>query len=119
MKDGKNMYRFSIYLVNLEPVIGSEQGKTRPALIISNEEINRILPVINILPITSYKENRKIYANEVFLEKDESKLEKDSIILCYQIRTVDKKRLIKKIGEVSSEEVREEIIESLGYQLDI
>lgn len=113
------MYRFSIYLVNLEPVIGSEQGKTRPALIISNEEINRILPVINILPITSYKENRKIYANEVFLEKDESKLEKDSIILCYQIRTVDKKRLIKKIGEVSSEEVREEIIESLGYQLDI
>jgi len=106
-------------LVNLDPVVGSEQGKVRPALVISNEEINKILPVINVLPITSYKENRKIYANEVFLDKNESRLEKDSIVLCYQIRTIDKKRLIKKIGEVSSEEIREDIIESLGYQLDI
>lgn len=113
------MYRFSIYLVNLDPVVGSEQGKVRPALVISNEEINKILPVINVLPITSYKENRKIYANEVFLDKNESRLEKDSIVLCYQIRTIDKKRLIKKIGEVSSKEIREDIIESLGYQLDI
>lgn len=106
-------------MVNLDPVVGSEQGKVRPALVISNEEINKILPVINVLPITSYKENRKIYANEVFLDKNESRLEKDSIVLCYQIRTIDKKRLIKKIGEVSSEEIREDIIESLGYQLDI
>ncbi len=59
-------YRWSIYLVNLDPSSGSEQGKTRPVLVISDDDINAILPVINILPITSYKQGRKIYPNEVF-----------------------------------------------------
>ncbi|KAF5413868.1 MAG: hypothetical protein C5S38_05425 [Candidatus Methanophagaceae archaeon] len=45
--------RWRIFLVNLDPVVGSEQGKTRPVLIISEEEINQILPVVNVLPITS------------------------------------------------------------------
>jgi mRNA interferase MazF len=62
-------YRWSIYLVNLDPVMGSEQGKTRPVLVMSDDDINAILPIINILPITSYKQGRKIYPNEVFLEK--------------------------------------------------
>lgn len=53
-------YRWNIYLVNLDPVIGSEQGKTRPVLVISDDDINAILPVINSLPITSYKQGRKI-----------------------------------------------------------
>lgn len=63
-------YRWNIYLVNLDPVMGSEQGKTRPVLIISDDEINAILPVINILSITSYKQGRKIYPNEVFFAKE-------------------------------------------------
>ena len=78
-------YRWNIYLVNLDPVMGSEQGKTRPVLVISDDDINAILPVINILPITSFKQGRKIYPNEVFLEKEQSHLDKDSIVLCYQI----------------------------------
>jgi mRNA interferase MazF len=51
-------YRWQIYLVNLDPTVGSEQGKTRPVLVISDDDINGILPVINILPITSYKQGR-------------------------------------------------------------
>ncbi|MFA5921427.1 MAG: type II toxin-antitoxin system PemK/MazF family toxin [Methylococcaceae bacterium] len=85
-------YRWNIYLVNLDPVIGSEQGKTRPVLVISDDDINAILPVINSLPITSYKQGRKVYPNEVFLQKEQSGLDKDSIVLCYQVRTIDKKR---------------------------
>ena len=112
-------YRWNIYLVNLDPVIGSEQGKTRPVLVISDDDINAILPVINILPITSFKQGRKIYPNEVFLAKEQSQLDKDSIVLCYQIRTIDKKRLIKKIGEIKEDDVKNEIIDSLSFQLGL
>lgn len=112
-------FRWSIYLVNLDPVIGSEQGKKRPVVIVSEEEINEILPVVNVLPLTSYKEGRRVYANEVFLSKSDARLEKDSLVLCYQIRTIDKQRLITKLGEINSETLREEIIDALSFQLGI
>lgn len=100
-------------------LVGSEQGKTRPVLIISSNETNAILPVINILPFTLLKQGRRIYPNEVLLKKEVSGLDKDSLVLCYQIRTVDKKRLIKKLGEVKSEDVRNEIIDALSFQLGL
>jgi mRNA interferase MazF len=106
-------------MVNLDPVIGSEQGKKRPVLIISDEEINKILPVVNIIPLTSYKEGRRIYANEVFLRRETAELVKDSIALCYQIRTIDKRRLIKKLGEIKDEKIKQEIINALSFQLGI
>ncbi|MCX7068238.1 MAG: type II toxin-antitoxin system PemK/MazF family toxin [Methylococcales bacterium] len=111
--------RWEIYLVNLDPTIGSEQGKTRPVLVISDDDINAILPVINILPLTSLKQGRKIYPNEVLLKKEQSGLDKDSLVLCYQIRTVDKKRLIKKLGEVKNDDTRTEIIDALSFQLGL
>ncbi len=111
--------RWEIYLVNLDPTIGSEQGKTRPVLIISNDDTNAILPVINILPLTSLKQGRRIYPNEVLLKKEISELDKDSLVLCYQIRTVDKKRLIKKLGEIKNDEIKTEIIDALSFQLGL
>ena len=111
--------RWDIYLVNLDPTIGSEQGKTRPVLIISADETNAIFPVINILPLTSLKQGRRIYPNEVLLKKEHSELDKDSLALCYQIRTVDKKRLIKKLGEVKNDDTRAEIIDALSFQLGL
>ena len=74
-------YRWNIYLVNLNPTVGSEQGKTRPVLVISDDDINAILPVINSLPLTSHKQGRKIYPNEVLLPKEQTTLDKDSIVL--------------------------------------
>ncbi len=111
--------RWQIYLVNLDPTIGSEQEKIRPVLIISDDEINKILPVINVLPITSLKQNRRVYPNEVLLKKEASGLDKDSLILCYQIRTIDKKRLIKKLGEIKNDDTRTEIIDALSFQLGL
>jgi mRNA interferase MazF len=64
----KTSYQWHIFLANLEPVIGSEQGRTRPVLVISEEEIKQILPVVNVLPITSRKPGRTVYPNEVFLQ---------------------------------------------------
>ena len=106
-------------MVNLDPTVGSEQSKTRPVLVISNEDINSVLPVLTVIPITSFKEGRKIYINEVFINTKVSGLKRDSIILCYQIRTIDKKRMIKEIGEIKTDKKKLEIMESLRYQLEL
>ena len=112
-------HRWCIFLANLDPVIGSEQGKTRPVLVISEEEINQILPVVNILPLTSRKADRRIYPNEVLIPAGTGGLEKDSIVLCHQIRTIDKRRLIRAIGKIEDLELQEEITDTLCFQLGI
>ena len=111
--------RWSVWLANLDPVIGSEQGKTRPVLILSQTDLNRTLPVVNVLPITSRKPNRRIYPNEALLPVQTANLTAESIVLCYQIRTLDKRRLVKFIGEVKDPVLREQITESLCFQLEI
>ena len=83
--------QWSIWLANLDPVVGSEQGRTRPVLVISDSSLNDILPVVNVVPITSRKPNRRIYPNEAFLPANTGGLTHDSIALCYQIRTLDKR----------------------------
>ena len=112
-------YKWHIFLANLDPVIGSEEGNTRPVLVISEEEINQILPVVNVLPITSRKPKRRIYPNEFLIPPKISGLPKESIILCYQIRTLDKKRLVRKIGKIEDLEIQEGIIDALCFQLGI
>jgi len=101
----------------LDPVIGSEQGRTRPVLVISEEEINQILPVVNVLPITSGKPGRRIYPNEVLIPAAISGLELESIVLCYQIRTLDKRRLMRVMGKIDDLEFQEGIIDALSFQL--
>jgi len=88
--------RGDIFLANLEPVKGSEQGGIRPILIIQNDISNKYSPVTIIAAITSKIFERELPTN-VFLTKKESGLDKDSTILLNQIRTIDKSRLIKKI----------------------
>ncbi|MGE5344187.1 MAG: type II toxin-antitoxin system PemK/MazF family toxin [Candidatus Omnitrophota bacterium] len=112
-------FRWNIFLANLDPTVGSEQGKTRPVLVISDETINQILPIVNVLPLTSVKPGKRIYSNQVLLSSTVTDLPKDSIALCYQIRTLDKQRLIKKIGEINSIRIKEEIIDALCFQLGI
>ena len=95
-----NVTRWDVWLANLEPVLGSEQGKTRPVLILSSTSLNKILPVVNVLPITSRKPNRRVYPNETVIPIGTAGLTSESIVLCYQIRTLDKQRLSKKFGKL-------------------
>ena len=92
--------RGDIFLANLEPVRGHEQGGIRPVLIIQNNISNKYSPVIIIAAITS-KYIEKEYPTNIFISKQESKLKKDSTILLNQIRTIDKQRLIKKTGSLN------------------
>jgi mRNA interferase MazF len=109
--------RRSVWLANLDPVIGSEQGKTRPVLVLSDTRLNHILPVVNVLPITSRKLNRRIYPNEAQVPVGTAGLDVESIVLCYQIRTLDKQRLIKRLGVLSETRLRTDIIAALRFQL--
>ncbi len=98
--------RGEIYLVNFDPTIGSEISKTRPALIIQNNIANRSSPIIIIAAITSKFDDR-LYPTEVLIEAPEGELKTNSVILLNQIRSIDKQRLIKRIGTISSEKLNE------------
>ncbi len=111
--------RWSIYRANLDPVIGSEQGKSRPVLIISDDNVNNLLSIVNIIPITTRKPNRVIYPNEVQLNSGEYGLKNESILLCHQIRTIDKRRISNYYGEIKDEIKQIELIEALCFQLGI
>ena len=90
-----------IVLVNLNPVQGSEAGKTRPCIIIQNDIGNQFSSTTIIAIVTSQKDISKEYPTDVWINKEESGLPLDSIIQCDQLRTIDKRRIIKKIGHLN------------------
>ena len=87
--------RFEVYLVDLDPTLGSELQKIRPCLIISPNEINDNINTVIIAPMTSKGQN---YPTRVKCKFDG----KDGQIVFDQIRTIDKSRLIKKLGQIDS-----------------
>ena len=96
--------RGGIYLAALDPAIGHEISKTRPVLVISNDKNNTFSGTVTVLPITS-KSLEKIYPFEVWVEKGKGNLPKGSKIKADQIRTLDKRRLIKTIGTLSDDDM--------------
>ncbi len=94
--------RGEIWLVNLDPTVGYEIKKSRPSIIIQNDVGNEYSPITIIAPVTS-KNLENIYPIEVLLLRKNSGLEKNSKILLNQIRAIDKKRLIKRIGKIDNE----------------
>src|SRR4030067_3864660 len=92
------MNQGDVYLVNLDPAVQTEVGKKRPGLIISINEMNHNSPRLIIAPITSSV--GKIYPFEVFVPACVGGLEKDSKIMLDQMRSLDKKRLVRKIGTI-------------------
>jgi mRNA interferase MazF len=97
--------RGEIYWANLSPSVGSEIAKTRPVLVASNDINNEYAATITILPVTSNVS--RIYPFEVFVSAGESDLKGNSKIKANQIRTIDKKRIKKKIGRLSEAKMKE------------
>ncbi|MEG1997522.1 MAG: type II toxin-antitoxin system PemK/MazF family toxin [Clostridiales bacterium] len=89
--------RGEIYFAELNPVLGSEQGGTRPVLIIQNDIGNAYSPTTLVMPITSRIAKAKL-PTHVELTSTESGLARDSVILAEQIRTIDKSRLKQKVS---------------------
>jgi mRNA interferase MazF len=91
--------RFDIFLVNLDPTLGSEIQKTRPCVIVSPDEMNRYIATVIIAPMTT---KGKLYPTRVVCRFQD----KDGQIVLDQIRTIDKTRLVKKLGQISQDEQR-------------
>jgi len=87
--------RFNVYLVNLDPTVGSEIKKTRPCLIISPDEMNRNIRTVIVAPMTSASKEYPTRVSCTFRKKQGQ-------IALDQIRTLDKIRLIKKLGTIDS-----------------
>lgn len=113
------IYKWSVFMADLNPVIGSEQQGKRPVLAISDETTNSIMPVITVLPLTSLKKGRKIYPNEVLLKKGIACLDADSIVLAHQIRTISKQRLILCLGDISDTTLQSQINNALRVHLNL
>ena len=113
-------HQWHVFLASLDPITGSKQAGKRPVLVISRARINQVLPVVNVIPLTSLKSaERVIYPNEVLLPAGTAGLRLDSIALCYQIRTLDKSRLEQDLGELVEESVRRDVINAICFQLDL
>jgi mRNA interferase MazF len=87
--------RFDVYLVNLDPTIGSEIQKTRPCLVISPDEMNRNIRTVIIAPMTSAQKEYPTRVSCTFRKKQGQ-------IVLDQVRTVDKARLIQKLATIDS-----------------
>ncbi len=112
-------YKWEIFIADLNPVIGSEQKGTRPVMVISDEDFNMVMPVVTILPITSLKEGRRVYPNEVLLKEGAGGLTQDSIILAHQIRTISKQRLKDSLGFINDYSTRKAINDALKVHLNL
>lgn len=91
--------RGEVYRVAFDPTLGSEIRKTRPALVIQNDVANRRSPIVIVAAITS-KVDARVYPTEVAVPRGEGGLAGDSLVLLNQIRSIDRLRLVRKLGRL-------------------
>ena len=110
--------RGEIYYADLSPVVGSEQGGIRPILIVQNDIGNKYSPTVIVAAITS-QINKARLPTHIELKSGDFGLQKDSVILLEQLRTLDKKRLKEKVGEIEDDmvikRVNDALLVSLGF----
>lgn len=109
--------RGDIFYADLNPVVGSEQGGIRPVLVVQNDVGNKYSPTVIIAAITSQIDKAKL-PTHVELKSVDYGLEKDSVILLEQLRTIDKRRLKEKIT-ILDQDIMEKIDEALKVSLGL
>ena len=96
--------QYDIWIADLNPRFGTETGKTRPVVIVQTDLLNKYHPSTIICPITT-NVNLDAEILRVHLSKGSSKLKEDCDIMIDQVRAIDNKRLLKKIGELNQEQI--------------
>ena len=111
------MRRGDVYYADLRPVIGSEQGGIRPVLIIQNDVGNKHSPTVICAAITS-KMNKAKLPTHIELNARRYDMDKDSVVLLEQLRTIDKKRLKDKVCHLDSEIIKK-VNQALSVSLEL
>lgn len=102
MLNRKLISRGDIYFIDLSPSVGSEQGGKRPCVVVSNNMANRYSPCITVIPLTTSTTKANI-PTHCDLSSETDGVRHSSTALCEQIRTVDKSRIVNKVGALSAE----------------
>jgi len=109
--------RGDVWLVDFDPTVGAEIRKIRPALVIQNDVGNRASPITIVAAITSTL--KRAYPFQVFLPLGEGGLDADSVVTLNHIRSIDRQRLVRRLGTLSAESMRavdQAILISLGIK---
>ncbi len=101
-REDMNCKRGDVFFADLSPVVGSEQGGVRPVLIVQNDVGNKYSPTVIVAAITSQIEKAKL-PTHVEITAEEHGLDRDSVVLLEQIRTIDKQRLKDRITHLAPE----------------
>ena len=110
-----NIVRGEVYYADLSPVIGSEQGGYRPVLVVQNNKGNRFSTTVIVAPISSKLTKNHLPTHVVIVLEG---LQKKSVILLEQLRTIDKKRIREKVGKVN-EAMMQEVNMAMRTSLDL
>lgn len=111
--------QWGVYVVDLDPTVGSEQAGRRPVLVVSREVVNAALPVVTVLPMTTRKDGRRVYPNEALLPAGAAGQSRESLVMAHQVRTVSKQRLRSRVGALDDEALREAVRAALRVHLDL
>ncbi|MBI5948985.1 MAG: type II toxin-antitoxin system PemK/MazF family toxin [Chloroflexi bacterium] len=95
------MKRGDVYLARLDPSEGSEQAGVRPVVIVSRDSLNETISTLIVVPCTTLREGKSVYPQQVVARAPEGGLPQDSIVLCEQVRTIGKHRLLRLLGSLS------------------
>ncbi|OWZ82815.1 type II toxin-antitoxin system PemK/MazF family toxin [Natranaerobius trueperi] len=109
--------RGDVYYADLSPVIGSEQGGVRPVLVVQNDIGNRYSPTVIVVAITSQIQKAKL-PTHVEITANKYNLDRNSVVLLEQVRTIDKQRLKEKITHIDKN-LMEKIDEALKISLGL
>lgn len=110
--------RGEVWLAALNPTQGSEQAGTRPVIIFQNDVVSRFSTTIVTIPLTT-NQRRASLPICLPIEKGDGGLSQDSVALCFQLRAIDKTRLIKRLGQLKTKTVaqlEEVVLLTLGYE---
>lgn len=109
--------QFEIWIADLEPQRGTETGKVRPVLVIQTNLLNNVHPSVIVCPVTTRVEKESEILR-VHLKKGTANLKEESDIMIDQIRAIDKRRLLNKVGELPKE-LHKVVKENIKVVLDI
>ncbi len=112
------MIKGDVYLAALDPSQGSEQPGARPVIIVSRDVINKISPVVIVVPLTSRANKKKLVPSHVEIKMGDGGLPADSVALCEQVRAISTTRLIKLLGHLTEFSISQ-INASLKIALDL
>lgn len=108
-----------VFLADLEPVKGSEQGRERPVIVFQNPDLSRFTTTFICIPLTTNL-SRKGLPGTCFIKKGDGELPQDSIALCFQLRAIDKGRLTKRYGALKPTTLNalaEAVLSAMGMEI--